>query len=133
MNETVVIIARWGLGAYLIWNAVNHFRNTPALAAYVAYKGMNYGRELVLVSGVLLGIVGFGVVDVLVPGWLGALAAVLFFVPVSVKIHDFWNVNFAVGATAAQQAEVMQSRQMEQIQFTKNLAILAGLLIALLA
>ncbi len=135
MNEIVVALARWALGSYLIWNAANHYKNLEALTGYVTYKGMSYARELVIVAGVMLGVTGLSVLGLLVPGWVGAITAVLFFVPVSIKMHDYWSIHVPIPSpnNAEEAAETTRYRQMEQIQFTKNLAILAGLLVVLLA
>ena len=135
MNEIVVFLARWALGSYLLWNAVNHYKSLEALTGYASYKGLRYARELVIVSGVLLAVTGLSVYGLLVPGWVGAITAALFFVPVSVKMHDYWNIHVPTPTpnNVAERSELAQARQMDQVQFTKNLAILAGLLLVLLA
>ena len=82
----------------------------------------------------MLAVTGLGVDGLLVPGWLGAITAALFFVPVSVKMHDYWNIHVPIPTpnNAEEITQLAQARQMDQIQFTKNVAIFSGLLVVLL-
>ena len=127
MVEALIIWGRVVLGGYFLWSAYGHIRNFEAMVGYAAYKGVPYARFLVALTGVLLTATGLAVFGIL-PGLVGAIAAALFFIPVTYRMHDFWNIDVSSGDAA-----MSSLRQGETVNFTKNVAILAGLLIILLS
>ncbi len=121
MLNVIVFLASAVLGGYLLFMGAGHLiTKRAAMTQYAAYKGVPYASILVPFTGVLLVVAGLGVWGI-VAGWFAAAAALLFFVPVSFKMHPFWNV------------EDEMDKQSEFVNFTKNVAILSGLLIVLLA
>ncbi len=133
MLDALVFAGKFVLGGYFIFNALGHLIfKRQAMVGYAAYKGVPYAGWLILFTGLLLGTTGLAVWG-LIPGVVGAVAAIVFFVPVSYKMHDFWTISAAPNATTAQVMQIEQSKGIEQAQFMKNVAILAGLLIVLLA
>ncbi len=89
---------------------------------------------LVAFTGALLTVTGLAVFGLL-PGVVGAVAAALFFIPVTYRIHDFWNIHVPIPtpSNAEEIAANAMARRDETVNFTKNVAILAGLLIILLS
>ncbi len=121
MFDILEVFARAFLGGWLIFMGGNHLvAKRDMLVGYATYKGVPYARLLIPFTGLLLFLAGLSVWSI-VPGPIGALAAIVFFVPVTIMIHDFWTV------------EDEQLKQGEITNFFKNAAILSGLLIVLLA
>lgn len=117
--DIVVKISTFVLAAFFLFNAFNHASRLEMMSGYAGMKGVPLPRLAVLGAGVILALIGVALVFDL--SQLGAVAALLFFVPVSVKMHAFWSV------------EDPQAKAGEMTQFMKNLAILSGLLIVFLS
>lgn len=115
----IVTISTFVLAGFFLFNAFNHVSRLEMMGGYAGMKGVPLPRLAVLGAGVILAVIGAALIFDL--SELGAVAALLFFVPVSVKMHDFWTV------------EDPQAKAGEMTQFMKNLAILAGLLIVFLS
>lgn len=104
------LLGRMLLGALFVLNGIGHLTKTGAMTGYTASKGVPAARVMVLLTGVMI-LVG-GVLVIL--GWhrfIGAMLLVLFLFPVAFIMHAFWKETDP-GA-----------RQMEMIQFTKDLAL----------
>lgn len=109
------LIGRLIFGGYFIMNAWSHFKHLEPMTGYAASKGVPSPRAAVFGSGVLLLLGGLGVVFGIAPEASLALL-IIFLVPVTFKMHAFWNVtdpNMKMG---------------EQINFYKNLALVGALL-----
>jgi putative oxidoreductase len=104
-------------GRIFLYNGINHFRQTEALAGYAKSKNVPAAEAGVLVAGAMLTFGGASLVSGVKPK-LGAAAVIGFLLGVSPLIHDFWNM------------EDPQQRQNDLINFSKNVA-LAGAAIAL--
>lgn len=117
--NAVVLVGRIIVGVYYLLSALNHLVFAPGrLAEYAASKGVPAPMLAVIVSGLLLLIGGLSILlGVYVR--IGVLALVLFFLPVTFWMHDFWNV-----------ADQMQ-RMVQMTQFMKNLALMGSALIFL--
>jgi uncharacterized membrane protein YphA (DoxX/SURF4 family) len=105
-------------GGYYLYNGLHHFTAVGQLSGYAASKGVPAPTVAVLVAGVLLLIAGI----TLLLGWhprIGVAALVLFLVPVTLFMHAFWADPDAM------------SRQMNMINFAKNVALLGSSLIFL--
>jgi|SRR3989344_931275 len=112
------LIGRILFGGFMLKNAWNHFANSAALTGYAQSKGVPSPKLAVLGAGVLLLAGGLGVLlGVYVQYAVGAL--ILFFVPVTFMMHNFW-------------ADTDPNTKMSnQINFWKNLALLGGALMLL--
>jgi len=106
-------IGRIALGAIFIFSGFGKLAAWQGTAAYAASKGVPQGLLVISTALELLG--GLSVVIGFKARW-GALALLVFLVPVTLVFHNFWAV------PAAQQ-------QMEMVNFLKNLSIAGGLLI----
>jgi uncharacterized membrane protein YphA (DoxX/SURF4 family) len=104
------LIGRSLFGVLFIMNGMGHLTQSGAMTGYAASKGLPAPKLMVIVTGVML--LAGGVTVVL--GWhrfIGAGLLVLFLFPTAFIMHAFWKETDP-GA-----------RQMEMIQFTKDIAL----------
>jgi uncharacterized membrane protein YphA (DoxX/SURF4 family) len=103
------LIGRIIFGIYLLFSGFGGLANSSMMAGYAASKGVPAAGLAVVISHLLLLLAGF----CFLAGWrphLGVAALVLFMIPVTLAMHDFWS------APAA-------TRMAETINFTKNMAL----------
>ncbi len=108
--DVVFLIARILFGALFLGSGVGHLTRAEAMAGYAASKGVPMAKPLTLLSGALLLL---GALSVVLGIWgdLGSLVILLFLLPTAVLMHGFWK-----------EGDPM-SRQMEMIQFNKDIAL----------
>lgn len=111
------LIGRLIVGAFYIYNGINHFLKLSTLAAYAKSKGVAPPELAVIGAGLLLLVAGITILLGYEPR-IGVAALVLFFIPVTYMMHNFW----AVPA---------QEKAMQLVQFTKNAALLGSALMFL--
>src|SRR5690242_19722470 len=90
--------------------SAGHFTATDAVAGYAAAKGTPSPKAAVLVSGLMMWVGAL----LLALGWhrfIGAGLVILFLVPVSFKIHNYWTVTDP------------NMRSVDRIQFWKNIGL----------
>jgi putative oxidoreductase len=95
--------------------SAGHFTSTDALAGYAAAKKTPAPKAAVVVSGLMM---WTGAILIAL-GWhrfIGAGLVILFLIPVSFKIHDYWNVTDP------------GMRLIDRVQFWKNLGIVGAAL-----
>lgn len=116
--DVVALIGRILFAALFLGSAFGHLTQTEAMAGYAGAKGVPQPKLAVLASGVLMLV---GALMVLLGIWmdLGALLLVVFLVPTALLMHPFWKESDA------------QARQLEMIQFQKDLALAGGALLIL--
>jgi len=119
--DTVLLIGRIIVGVYYLFNAANHFNlfgQTDGLVGWASSKGVPQAKALVFVAGILLTIAGLSILTGILP-LVGVIALVLFFIPVTYKMHNFW-------------VETDGMAKWNQIhQFIKNVALLGSALMFL--
>lgn len=117
--DVLVLIGRILFAALFLASAAGHLTRTKAMAGYAASRGVPAAVPATIGSGLLILVGGL---SVLLGIWadLGALLLAVFLVPTAVLMHAFWKENDP------------QARQMEMVQFQKDLA-LAGAALMLLA
>jgi putative oxidoreductase len=117
--DILFLVGRILVGGYYLYNASNHlFMGTAGLSGYAGSKGVPSPKLAVYAGGVLLLIGGLSFLLGYQP-LIGAIALVLFFIPVSFKMHDFWNVKDPM------------ARVGEMVNFTKNMALMGSALMFL--
>ncbi|HEY3260940.1 MAG TPA: DoxX family protein [Pseudonocardiaceae bacterium] len=120
--DVLVLIGRIVFCALFLGSAFGHFTQTEAMVGYTKSRGVPAARLAVLGSGALLAVGGL---MVLFGVWLdlGALLLVIFLVPTAVLMHGFWKETDP------------QARQLEMVQFQKDMALAGAslMLFALLA
>ena len=112
------LLGRVLYGGFLLLNAYHHFTSVNAMAPYAASKGIPAAKAAILGSGVLLLLGGLSILFGIKPR-LGILCVVLFLLPVTLTMHNYWA------------DKDPQARQMNQIQFHKNVALLGAALMFL--
>lgn len=117
--DIVFLIGRIVVGGYYLYSASNHlFLGTAGMAGYAGSKAVPSPRLAVYGTGILLLIGGLSLLLGFQP-LIGVIALALFFIPVTFKMHDFWNVKDPMG------------RMGEMVNFTKNMALLGSSLMFL--
>lgn len=114
--DVVVLIGRLLFAGLFLMNGFGHLTQTDAMAGYAEAKGVPSARATVTASGVLI-IVGGLMVLLGVWADLGALLLVVFLVPTALLMHGPWK------------AADDQEKQMEQVQFLKDLSLAGAALI----
>ena len=109
--KLILLLGRILFAFIFIKSGLGHFSEGPIQAA--AAHGVPFPHILVPISGVLALAGGLSILLGL-KARVGAWLIAMFLIPVTFMMHDFWNV-------ADPQAAMMQ-----QINFTKNLALLGG-------
>ena len=115
--ELLLLIGRILFGGFFIMSGINHFTNAGMMSGYAKSKNVPGAYLAVVGTGVMLVLGGLSVLLGLFPV-VGLVLIVVFLLPTSVLIHNFWTV------------EDPQARAAEQVNFLKNLA-LAGAALAL--
>ncbi len=111
--KIIFLIARIVLGLYYLFNASNHFFQLKMMAGYTASKGVPLPEVFVIVTGILLLIGGVTILSGYRPT-IGIVALVVFFLPVTLIMHNFWAV------------DDQMMKMMEMVQFLKNTALFAS-------
>jgi len=117
--DVVVLVGRVLFSVLFFVSAFGHLGRSGAMTGYAKSRGVPFARPAVLLGGVLLAL---GAASILLGLWadLGALLLVAFLVPTAVLMHGFWKESDG------------QAKQMEQVQFFKDVA-LAGAALMLFA
>jgi len=116
--ETAFLIGRIIVGVYYLFNAANHFMRLEMMAGYAGSKGVPAPKLAVLVSGILLLVGGLSIITGVQP-LIGVIALVLFLVPVTFMMHNFWAV------------QEQTAKMSEMVNFMKNMALLGSALMFL--
>jgi putative oxidoreductase len=115
--KIAVLIGRIIVGIFYLYNGINHFVKFTDMAEYAKYKGVPLAEVGVAVSGLLLIVAAFTILLGFFPE-IGIAAVVVFFIPVTFMMHNFW--------------AVPQEQQMaEMVNFTKNIALMGSALMFL--
>jgi putative oxidoreductase len=112
--QYIVLLGRIFFSAIFIMSSFTHF--TSGAVAYAAYQGVPFPHLLVPFSGVIALLGGLSIL-LGYKARIGALLIVIFLVPVTVMMHNFWAVSDPLMAN------------LQKIMFLKNLAMLGGALI----
>ncbi|WP_149828317.1 DoxX family membrane protein [Streptomyces tailanensis] len=120
--DVLVLIGRILFAVLFLGSALGHLTKTKVMAGYAASRGVPAAVPATAGGGVLLLVGGL---SVLLGAWadLGALLLVVFLVPTALLMHAFWKESDA------------QARQMEMIQFQKDMALAGAalMMVALIA
>jgi len=114
-SRWVFLVGRVLFGGFFLFSSLNHFMNAGAMSGYAASKGVPLATAAVLFTGLLLFVGGISVLLGYMPK-VGLGALVLFLVPVTLMMHNFWALDDP------------QQRMTEMGNFMKNLALLGGAL-----
>jgi len=111
------LVGRIIVGVFYLYNGINHFIKFGSMTDYAKFKGVPLAEVAVVVSGLLLFAAAFTIISGIFPE-IGVVFLVLFFLPVTFMMHNFWAVS--------------QEQQMaEMINFSKNMALMGSALMFL--
>jgi len=116
--ETAFLVGRFIVGIYYLYNAYNHFSKLNMMSGYAQSKGVPSPKVAVFAAGILLLVGGLSIITGYQPT-IGAVALVLFFLPVTFMMHNFWKVQDPM------------ARMGEMVNFTKNMALMGSALMFL--
>jgi uncharacterized membrane protein YphA (DoxX/SURF4 family) len=108
------VLGRTIFGGFFVYNGIHHLQHSKAMAQYAASKGVPAAGPAVQGTGVMLLAAGLSVMTGMKPRE-GLAAIIAFLVPVSLRMHRFWE-------------EQGEQRQPEMIQFMKNMALVGAAL-----
>ena len=111
------LVGRIIVGIFYLYNGINHFVKFGSMAQYAKFKGAPLPEVGVVVSGLLLLIAGVTIISGIFPE-IGVASVVLFFLPVTFMMHNFWAVPD-------------EQQMMEMINFSKNTALMGSALMFL--
>ena len=113
------LMGRLIFGGYWLMAAINHFKNLNHMSEYVKAKGTPLPKLAVTGTGVLLTAGGLSMLlGVFAP--IGIALLIVFLLGVSLQMHSFWKADDA------------QLKQIDMINFTKNMALVGALFMFLL-
>ena len=113
------LIGRIIFGGYWLMASFNHFKNLNTLSGYAKAKGTPFPKLAVAGTGVILLAGGLSMLLGVYPV-IGIILLIVFLVGVSFQMHNFWKV------------DDVQMKQVDMINFTKNMALVGALLMFLL-
>jgi len=113
------LIGRIIFGSYWLMAALNHFKNLNHMSGYAKAKGTPLPKLAVAGTGVILTAGGLSMLLGVYPV-VGIALLIVFLLGVSIQMHSFWKVDDA------------QLKQIDIINFTKNMALIGALLMFLL-
>jgi putative oxidoreductase len=113
------LTGRFIFSAYWLAAGFNHFKNIDYMTEYSRTKGVPAPKLAVAGSGVLLLVGGLSFLLGICPV-IGIWLVIVFLLGASFVIHRYWQI------------EDPKMRQMEMINFSKNMALVGALLMMLL-
>jgi uncharacterized membrane protein YphA (DoxX/SURF4 family) len=114
----LALVGRILYGGFFIMSGIHHFTAFGMLSGYAASKGLPAAPFFIALAGLMILAGGLSILLGYKPRW-GALLIVLFLIPVSFTMHNYW-------------AETGPQAQMDNVNFMKNMA-LAGAAVMLMA
>lgn len=108
----IFLIGRILLGGYFLYNGIHHFTALGTMSQHVGAQGVPLPGLAVVASGLLLTVAGLSFVLGVLPR-LGVAAIVLFLVPVTLIMHQFWTLEGP-------------ARLGQLVNFTKNIALMGA-------
>ena len=113
------LIGRVIFGGHWLMASFNHFKNLKYVSEYAKAKGTPSPKLAVGGTGVVLLVGGLSMLLGVYPV-VGIILLTIFLLGVSFQMHNFWKVADA------------QTKQIDMINFTKNMALVGALLMLLL-
>jgi putative oxidoreductase len=117
--EILFLVGRVLFSALFLMSGVGHFTQVEQMAQYAKASGVPAPKFAVLGTGVLLLLGGLSILLGFYPT-LGLILLIVFLVPTTFIMHRFWDIS-----------DPMQ-RQMQMINFSKNLALVGAALMLLM-
>jgi putative oxidoreductase len=118
LEAVLFLLGRIFFGAFFVLGGLNHFQHLGMMSGFAASKGVPAAKAFVIFSGLLILVGGLSVIV----GWhvrIGLACIVLFLVPVTFLMHNYWV-----------ETEMMP-RINQRVNFQKNVALLGAALMML--
>lgn len=119
-RDYAFLLGRILYGGFFVMSGINHFQHLSMMAGYAGSKGVPAAKPAVIVSGLLILLGGLSILFGVLPGRVGTACIVLFLVPVSFMMHNYW----------VEKDPMTQLNQ--RVNFMKNMALLGAALMMLL-
>jgi len=113
------LVGRIIFGGYWLMASFNHFKNLNYMSEYAKARATPSPKLAVAGTGVILLLGGLSMLLGVYPV-VGIILLIVFLLGVSFQIHSFWKVDDA------------QMKQIDMINFMKNMALIGALLMFLL-
>jgi putative oxidoreductase len=113
------LIGRIIFGGYWLMASFNHFKNLNYMSEYTKAKGTPFPKLAVAGTGAILLLGGLSMLLGVYPV-VGIILLIVFLLGVSFQIHNYWKVDDP------------QMKEIDMINFTKNMALVGALLMLLL-
>jgi putative oxidoreductase len=113
--DILFLLGRILFGGILLMMGMNHFTKREMLVQYAQSKEVASPGFSVFIGGLFLVLGALGILLGIYVQW-AVLLLVLFFVPVTFKMHNFWAV------------QEPQAQMQEMVNFMKNMIILGAAL-----
>ncbi len=114
----IYVLGRIIFGAYFVYSGFNHFKNEKGMTGYAKSKGVPSPRLAVLGTGAMMIVGGLGFL-LSMNMEQSAILLLIFLVPTTFMMHAFWKITDPM------------HKMTEQVNFTKNLALIGALLMML--
>ncbi|MBI4088467.1 DoxX family protein [Candidatus Kaiserbacteria bacterium] len=114
----LIVLGRLIFGAYWIFSGAMHFMSLNALTGYAQSKGVPQPKLAVTLTGALVILAGIAILFGVYLEW-AVLALILFIVPVTLVMHNFWA------------ATDPNMKMFDQAMFFKNIALIGASLFLL--
>ncbi len=112
----VPLIGRILLSLIFVMSGFNHIFNWSEMSQYAAMKGVPMPNVAVIITGIMILLGGLSVA-LGYKSKIGALLLVIFLIPTTLMMHNFWAIE-----------DAMQSK-IEMTMFLKNLGLMGGALL----
>ena len=117
--DYVFVLGRILYGGFFVLGGLNHFQHLDMMSGFVSSKGVPAPKAVVALSGLLIIVGGLSVI-VGYHVWFGLACIMLFLVPVTFLMHNYWV-----------EKDMMQ-RINQRVNFQKNVALLGAALMMLM-
>ncbi len=114
----LLLVGRIIFGGFFISSGVNHFIGFQMMTQYAKMKGVPFPAFSQGITGLLLLLGGLSILFGIYP-YVGILFLVVFLLPVSLLMHNFWTIADP------------QLRMADKVNFMKNMALLGAILMFL--
>ncbi len=135
MKKIFDLIGRILISFIFFYEAYDSFVYFNRTASKMEYYGLTWNKDYLLYGGIILLILGGLSVLTGYRAKLGAFLLLMYWIPVTFMVHDFWNVPadcvFQFNCTDIGLTGEDLYRRLQGFLFMKNLAIIGGLLILL--
>lgn len=116
--DAFFLVGRVTLGCYFVWSGIKHFKNMQGMVGYAASKGTPMPKVAIPLTGLMLLLGGIGVL-LQFQVTIAYTLLIIFLISAAFMIHNFWKATDPMAKMA------------DTIQFQKNIALAAALLMLL--